>query len=98
MTDAPPPIRVFLLDDHEIVRRGIKELLEGEPDIEVVGESGLAEEAARRILDGFESGRFLILTHPEVAKFEQARALDRDGWLAAMRKAQQAILRQLPEG
>ena len=49
MTDAPTPIRVFLLDDHEIVRRGIKELLEGEPDIEVVGESGLAEEAARRI-------------------------------------------------
>jgi len=43
------PIRVFLLDDHEIVRRGIKELLEGEPDITVVGESGLAEEAARRI-------------------------------------------------
>jgi two-component system, NarL family, response regulator DevR len=43
------PIRVFLLDDHEIVRRGIRELLEGEPDILVVGESGLAEEAARRI-------------------------------------------------
>jgi len=43
------PIRVFLLDDHEIVRRGIKELLEGEPDITVVGESGLAEEAIRRI-------------------------------------------------
>ena len=43
------PIRVFLLDDHEIVRRGIKELLEGEADIEVVGESGLAEEATRRI-------------------------------------------------
>ena len=42
-------IRVFLLDDHEIVRRGIRELLEGEPDIVVVGESGLADEAARRI-------------------------------------------------
>jgi two-component system, NarL family, response regulator DevR len=43
------PIRVFLLDDHEIVRRGLKELLEGEPDIVVVGESGSAREAARRI-------------------------------------------------
>ena len=42
-------IRVFLLDDHEVVRRGIRELLEGEDDIEVVGESGLAEEATRRI-------------------------------------------------
>src|SRR4029079_553904 len=46
---ATSPIRVFLLDDHEIVRRGIKELLESEGDIEVVGESGLAQEAARRI-------------------------------------------------
>jgi two-component system response regulator DevR len=47
--EQPGPIRVFLLDDHEIVRRGIKELLESEGDIEVVGESGLAQEAARRI-------------------------------------------------
>ncbi len=44
-----PPIRVFLLDDHEVVRRGIRDLLEAEGDIEVVGESGLAQEAARRI-------------------------------------------------
>ena len=42
-------IRVFLLDDHEVVRRGVRELLEAEPDIVVVGESGLADEAARRI-------------------------------------------------
>ena len=52
-TDGTEPtedrIRVFLLDDHEIVRRGLKELLESEGDIEVVGESGLAQEAARRI-------------------------------------------------
>ncbi len=46
---TPAPIRVFLLDDHEIVRRGIRELLEGEGDIEVVGESGLAREATARI-------------------------------------------------
>ena len=46
---ASEPITVFLLDDHEVVRRGIKDLLEGEGDIIVVGESGLAQEAARRI-------------------------------------------------
>jgi DNA-binding NarL/FixJ family response regulator len=46
---STPPITVFLLDDHEIVRRGIKELLESEGDIQVIGESGLAGEAARRI-------------------------------------------------
>jgi DNA-binding NarL/FixJ family response regulator len=46
---ARSPIRVYLLDDHEVVRRGIRELLEAEGDIEVVGESGLAAEAAARI-------------------------------------------------
>jgi DNA-binding NarL/FixJ family response regulator len=42
-------IRVFLLDDHEVVRRGLADLLQAEGDIEVVGESGSAAEAARRI-------------------------------------------------
>ena len=42
-------IRVFLLDDHEVVRRDLAELLQHEGDIEVVGESGSAAEAARRI-------------------------------------------------
>ena len=42
-------IRVFLLDDHELVRRGLSDILQGEGDIEVVGETGSAVEAARRI-------------------------------------------------
>ena len=42
-------IRVYLLDDHEVVRRGLRELLEVEDDIEVVGESASAGEASRRI-------------------------------------------------
>ncbi|WP_052112105.1 response regulator [Knoellia subterranea] len=42
-------IRLFLLDDHEVVRRGLREMLETEADIEFVGESGSAAEAARRI-------------------------------------------------
>jgi two-component system, NarL family, response regulator DevR len=42
-------IRVFLLDDHEVVRRGLAELLQHEGDIDVVGESGSALEATRRI-------------------------------------------------
>ncbi|WP_218145150.1 response regulator [Nocardioides luteus] len=46
---ADEPIRVYLLDDHEVIRRGIRDLLEDEDDIIVVGESGLAEEARRRI-------------------------------------------------
>ena len=43
------PIRVFLLDDHEIVRRGVKDLLEAEPDITVIGEAGTAASALARI-------------------------------------------------
>ena len=43
------PIRVFILDDHEIVRRGLRELFEAEDDLEVVGEAGTAEEAVGRI-------------------------------------------------
>jgi len=43
------PIRVYLLDDHEVVRRGIKELLEEHGDIVVVGESDSAREAVSRI-------------------------------------------------
>ena len=50
-------IRVFLLDDHEIVRRGLADLLNLEDDIEVVGEAGLAADALGRI----------TATRPEVA-------------------------------
>jgi DNA-binding NarL/FixJ family response regulator len=42
-------LRVFLLDDHELVRRGVRELLEGEGDIEVVGEASTAAEALARV-------------------------------------------------
>ncbi|MEP6760321.1 MAG: response regulator transcription factor [Sporichthyaceae bacterium] len=77
------PIRVFLLDDHEVVRRGLKDLLEADGDIEVVGESGLAQEAIRRIpalkpnvavLDGrlpdgsgIDVCRDIRSAHPEIA-------------------------------
>ncbi len=76
-------IRVFLLDDHEIVRRGVRELLEAEDDIEVVGEAGTAEEAFGRIPattpdvaildvrlpdgDGTEVCREVRSKHPEIA-------------------------------
>jgi len=43
------PIRVYLLDDHEVVREGLRAMLEASGDIEVVGESGSADEATSRI-------------------------------------------------
>ena len=42
-------VRVFLLDDHEVVRRGLRELLESQGDIEVVGEAGTATAAIAHI-------------------------------------------------
>ena len=48
MTAAP--IRVFLADDHEIVRRGIAALVDGQEDMEVVGEAETAARARARIL------------------------------------------------
>ncbi|OSZ56883.1 DNA-binding response regulator [Streptomyces pharetrae CZA14] len=43
------PIRVFLLDDHEVVRRGVRDLLDDEPDIDVVGEAATVEQALVRV-------------------------------------------------
>ncbi|MFC6404672.1 response regulator [Planobispora longispora] len=43
-------IRVVLVDDHEVVRRGVAALLDSEDDIEVVGEAGTAESAVARII------------------------------------------------
>ena len=61
-------IRVFLLDDHEIVRRGLREVLEGSGRVEVVGEAGTAAEAMSRIPP----------TRPDVAVLD-VRLPDGDG-------------------
>lgn len=61
-------IRVFVLDDHEVVRRGLRELLEAEDDIEVVGEAATAADALVRI----------PLVRPDVAVLD-IRLPDGDG-------------------
>lgn len=43
------PIRVYLLDDHALLRRGLRSTLEGETDIEIVGEAGLARDGENQI-------------------------------------------------
>jgi len=46
---VPSPVRVFLVDDHEVVRRGVAEVLEDDPGIAVAGEAGSAAEALARV-------------------------------------------------
>ncbi|MFG2092632.1 response regulator [Streptomyces sp. NPDC048612] len=48
-TAPTAPLRVFVLDDHEVVRRGVRDLLEAEEDIEVVGEAGDRRQALARV-------------------------------------------------
>ncbi|MEU3479689.1 response regulator [Streptomyces sp. NPDC033754] len=45
---ATAPTRVFLVDDHEVVRRGLRDLIDDEPDMDVVGEAATAEQALAR--------------------------------------------------
>jgi DNA-binding NarL/FixJ family response regulator len=49
VSDTDAPIRVFLLDDHEVVRRGVADVLESDPGITVVGEAKNAAEALARV-------------------------------------------------
>ena len=48
-TDGPTALRVYLLDDHVVVRRGLRAVLAPEDDIEIVGESGTVAEAVPQI-------------------------------------------------
>jgi DNA-binding NarL/FixJ family response regulator len=64
----PGQTRVFLLDDHEVVRRGLHELFEAEDDLSVVGEAATAEEAMTRV----------PATRPDVAVLD-VRLNDGDG-------------------
>jgi two-component system response regulator DevR len=62
-------VRILLLDDHELVRRGIRELLSNEDDLEVVGEAATAAEALTRI----------VSTRAEVALLDVRLGDDSDG-------------------
>ena len=62
------PIRVFLLDDHEVVRRGVTDLLDAEPDISVVGDAATVEHALVRC----------VALRPDVAVLD-VRLPDGDG-------------------
>ena len=95
------PIRVFVLDDHELVREGLRAVLEREGDIEIVGEAGRMVEGLRRILatrpdvalvdlslpdgDGLDACRSIKERLPETACLILTSASSDDVLLSAIR-------------
>jgi two-component system, NarL family, response regulator DevR len=93
-------LRVFLLDDHEVVRAGLRSLIEVEDDVEVVGEAATAEQALVRlplaapdvaVLDvrlpdgsGIEVCRQIRSDHPEIACLMLTSYADDEALLAAI--------------
>ncbi|MCU1393067.1 MAG: two component transcriptional regulator, LuxR family [Ilumatobacteraceae bacterium] len=73
--DVLRKLRVFLLDDHEIVRRGVRDLLERAGDIEVIGEAGTANEALQRIPTAWPDVAVLDVRLPDGSGVEVCRAL-----------------------
>lgn len=65
MTENQSPVRIFLVDDHEVVRQGLAELLDDVPGFEVIGEAGTAEQAVPRIVAGRPDVALLDLRLPD---------------------------------
>src|ERR1700722_4359049 len=97
---GPIMLKVYLVDDHEVVRRGVRELLESEDDITVVGEAGTQEEALSNIPqvhpdvvlldvrlpdgDGIEICREIRSSAPEIACLMLTSFADDEAFLGAV--------------
>jgi len=73
MTDTP--IRVFVVDDHEVVRRGLIDLLDAVDDIEIAGEAGTVEDAIGRIPGSNVDVAVLDVRLPDGTGIDIARAV-----------------------
>jgi two-component system, NarL family, response regulator DevR len=73
MTGTAPPIGIFLLDDHEVVRQAIAELLDDVEDFQVVGEAGTVAEALPRILAARPAVAVLDLRLPDGSGIDVCR-------------------------
>jgi DNA-binding NarL/FixJ family response regulator len=84
---AGPPLRILIVDDHQVVRAGLRALLQGEPGFEVVGETG----------DGTEAVRLVKRVEPDVVLMDLrlADALPADGGIDGI-EATRRILTSVP--
>ncbi|MGA9528752.1 MAG: response regulator transcription factor [Terriglobales bacterium] len=70
-----PSIRLLLVDDHEVARRGLRSVLAGNPNIEVVAEAVDGEEAIKRAGDLHPEIVLLDIGLPGVSGIEAARSI-----------------------
>src|SRR6476661_1049826 len=74
---TPLKTRILLADDHAVVRRGLRLVLDGEPDLEVLAEAGDGAEALRRALVADIDLAILDISMPRMTGLQTARALHR---------------------
>lgn len=70
-------IRLLLVDDHTVVRSGLRMLLEGEPDMEIVGEAGTAREAMQAVADLRPHVVLMDIGLPDLSGIDAAREIKR---------------------
>jgi DNA-binding NarL/FixJ family response regulator len=76
---VPLKTRILLADDHAMVRRGLRMVLDAEPDLEVVDEASDGAEALDRVLQGDVDLAILDVTMPRMTGLQAARELNRRG-------------------
>jgi two-component system response regulator NreC len=76
---VPEPIRCVIADDHEMVRYGVRRLLEDASDFAVVGEAGDAATALRLVLEHRPDLLLLDISMPGMSSFEAGRLIEADG-------------------
>ncbi|HCF2975848.1 LuxR C-terminal-related transcriptional regulator [Pseudomonas aeruginosa] len=98
MTDMPAtadePVRLLLVDDHPMMRKGVAQLLELEDDLSVVGEAGSGEEALRLAATG------QMTLSPQLTQIlaQALRGDDRSKSLDELTERERQILRQIAHG
>jgi DNA-binding NarL/FixJ family response regulator len=76
----PPPIRVVMVDDHPVVRAGIRHLLQGAPDITIIGEASDGSEALRIVARAQPDVLLLDVMLPDMSGVVVAQRVKEEGW------------------